>query len=645
MPSIAATMAGRRTWSAAFGATAALVAAVGLGAIAGCSAAGAPTQRPAATVVAGEVDWEPWSKASFERARAEHRLILVNVVATWCHWCHVMEETTYRDPEVAALLRDHFTTIRVDSDARPDVAERYREWGWPATGVLSPDAQPVLELRGYQEPRGFAARLRQLVADRDRGALRHRVVEAAPPSREHRALDAIRTQVTAQLDRYYEPELGGWGKEQRYPAPGPIEHAFVRARVDDDAASATQALTTLASAAKLIDPVFGGMYQYSVGGDWDHPHFEKITAIQAGAIRSFAYAHRLTGDDRWLGHARDVARYMTTMMCAPDDGFYTSQDADLRREGAPTVLGATYYAADEAGRRAMGIPRIDTEVYADLNGMMIEALCDLFAASGDRALLEQAQRTARRLLETHADPSGAFRHRAADGDGRLYLRDQVAMGRGLLALYRCTGDAAWLAHAERVAAFMLASLRDADTGAFFAHTLDPDAVGVFARRRTPHEENGLAARMLAALHRVVDGDGSTPTPYLAAAERALASLGDPTRVADEGRIVGQYALGLQEVTMATVDVTIVGDLATPGTAALLTAALRYPEPRAVVEVGRPGDRYPDLGKPAAYLCTASACSTPITRPERFAATADAFLRTSLPPRRAPEPPRAAIMRP
>jgi uncharacterized protein YyaL (SSP411 family) len=613
------------------------MAAMLLGVLVGCAAPVAATRGPEASAVVGEVVWQPWSKASFERARTEQRLILVNVVATWCHWCHVMEETTYRDPEVAALLRDHFTTIRVDSDARPDVAERYREWGWPATGVLSPDAQPVLELRGYQEPRGFAARLRQLVADRDRGSLRHREADDPAPPREQRALDAIRVQVAAQLDGYYEPAQGGWGKQQRYPAPGPIEHAFVRARIDDDPASAAQALTTLASAAKLIDPVFGGMYQYSVGGDWDHPHFEKITAIQAGAIRNFAWAHRLTGDARWLTHARDVARYMTTMMRSDDGGFYTSQDADLRREGAPAVLGAEYYAVPSAaGRRALGIPRIDTEVYADLNGMMIEALCDLHAASGDREPLEQAEVTAQRLLETHADPGGGFRHRAVDPEARLYLRDQVAMGRGLLALHRTTGDPAWLAHAERVAAFMLASLRDPESGAFFVHTVDPDAVGVFARRRTPYEENGLAARLLAALHRATDGDGTIPTPYLAAAERALESLGDPARVADEGRIIGQFALGLQEVTMPTLDVTVVGKLAAPDTRALLAAALRYPEPRAVVEVGRPGDRYPAIGKAAVYLCTATACSTPITRPERFAAAADAFLRTSLPPR-APAP--------
>lgn len=143
--------------------------------LAGCARADVPTtEAPAATHVGGELAWADWSKASFDRAKQDNRIILVNVVATWCHWCHVMEETTYVDPDVLSLLRDHFVTIRVDSDARPDVAERYRQWGWPATGFLSPDARPVLELRGYQNPKAFAAMLRGLVAGRDRRALAHR---------------------------------------------------------------------------------------------------------------------------------------------------------------------------------------------------------------------------------------------------------------------------------------------------------------------------------------------------------------------------------------------------------------------------------------------------------------------------------------
>jgi hypothetical protein len=600
------------------------------GAFSGSACAHAPRDRTTAIVApAGSIAWAAWDKASFAQAKHENRLILVNVVATWCHWCHVMEDTTYEDPEVRELLRRHFVTIRVDSDARPDVAERYRDWGWPATGVLSPDAMPVVELRGYQQPRAFAKLLRGLVADRDRGQLAHREIAAPKAAAKDVALDAIRVRTAARLDHFYQADTGAWSKQQRYPAPGPIEHALVRAMIDDDAASAKQATTTLGSALALIDPVFGGMYQYSTDGDWQHPHFEKITAIQAGAIRNYALAYRFDGDVRWLRAAKDVARFMTTMMHDAERGFATSQDADLRVPGKPAVLGADYYAKDEVGRRALGVPRIDDAAYADLNGMMIEALCDLYAASGEREYLDIALATARTIVRTHGTKAGAFRHAATD-TGLVYLRDQIAMGRAMLALARTSGDASWLDHAERTAAFMLASLQD-DAGGFFAHTADPDAVGVFAQRRKPLEENGTAARFLAALHRHRDGDGGGETPYLAAAERALRSLGDTQTIEAEGQIIGHYLLGLREVTMPTVDVTVVGDLGKGDvTAALHAAALRLAEPRAILEVSRPGDRYPDIGKPAVYLCTEAACSTPITKPEKLGELADAFIRTSLP---------------
>ena len=122
----------------------------------------APTVAPTAHA---ETVWRGWEPAVFAAAKSERKIILVDVIASWCHWCHVMDEETYADPEVAALLAEHFVAIRVDSDARPDVAERYADWGWPATAFLTSDARPVLELRGYQDPREFAALLRRLVAD------------------------------------------------------------------------------------------------------------------------------------------------------------------------------------------------------------------------------------------------------------------------------------------------------------------------------------------------------------------------------------------------------------------------------------------------------------------------------------------------
>jgi len=599
----------------------------------GCAArADAPAPTPPAPAAhGGETLWASWSAEAFEQAEAENRIILINVVASWCHWCHVMDEETYANPAVAALLREHFVTLRVDSDARPDVAERYRAWGWPATAVLSPTAQPVLELRGFQEPAEFASLLRELVAERDAGNLRRKSrARAKPVAAGSSDLEVLRVAALTQLDGYYESTEGGWGQKQKYPFSEPLEHALWRQRLHGATAWRENANKTLTGQARLLDPVWGGMYQYSLRGDWDHPHYEKITAIQAGALTSFAIGARVTSDPRWLDSAQQVRSYMNTFMRDADGGYATSQDADYRPERGEAVPGIEYYAMPDDRRRALGTPRIDANVYADLNGLMIRGLVELSIAADDPAPLEDALTATRRLLETHQDESGLFRHGPSDDPQSLrHLRDQAAMLWGLMALHRATADDAWAREATTVADAMLLALQDPDTGGFFAHTPDPAAVGILAQRRMPLEENALAARGLLRLHRAVNEHGTKETPYLEAAKRAVQAVA-PLRKG-EGRIIGTYVLALEELTQPSVDITVVGPAGDPATDALHRAALRYPEPRGNVERSLPAERYPEIGTPAVYLCTANSCSAPIKDAESFAERADAVLEQSLPP--------------
>ena len=118
---------------------------------------------PTAAFASGNsaVTWQGWSADLFARAKAEKRFILLDMEAVWCHWCHVMDETTYRDAEVGDELRQRFVAIRVDIDERPDIADRYGDWGWPATILLSPDAEELGKFRGYLPPE----KLREILAE------------------------------------------------------------------------------------------------------------------------------------------------------------------------------------------------------------------------------------------------------------------------------------------------------------------------------------------------------------------------------------------------------------------------------------------------------------------------------------------------
>lgn len=589
---------------------------LGLALLLGCGGA----SRPAPAHGAGAEDpaWHEWSREAFERARAEDRPILLSVQAGWCHWCHVMNDVTYRDPEVLERL-EGFVLIRADGDARPDLAERYRRYAWPATVFLSPDGTRILALRGYRPPERFGEILDEVLVAHETGS----VLEEEAGASEEPAEDlmALRDRLLTQLDAMYDPEAQGWGRRQRYPFAAPVEHAFFRAAVRGETAWRDRALASLERYARLIDPEWGGMYQYSEGGVWDRPHFEKIMAVQAGAIRAFAEAYRASGDPRWLEHAERIHLYLRTFLRARDGAFYVSQDADLGGHGepGPHLAGAEYYALSSDERRALGMPRVDTHVYAGANGQAIEALAALHLASGRIGPLRDAVRAAERVLETHRRRSGLFVHDPEADDPRRYLTDQAHVLAGLLALHQATSDGRWLEEARRLADATIAHLR-AEDGGFSSHTEDPVAGALFEERRVPITENGVAARALLALARLTEDER-----YRAEAEAALRAAGRPEELRRMGRMVGEYLLALETLDAGHVVLSVVGP-DDERTRALHEAAVRFYDPTRLVELGRPGaSRYPYPGEPAIFLCTGEACSMPVTDPAALADAAQRFL--------------------
>jgi len=494
--------------------------------------------------------WATWSQESFERARREGRFILLDGAASWCHWCHVMDETTYLDPEIGRILRDRFVAIRFDVDEHPDLAERYIDWGWPATILLTPDAREIGKYRGYLPPDEMRSILQEI--DRAAAALEpeKKAVQPADRPASLEALGWVAGRVNLDMDRYWDGQEGGWGRPQKVPLGANVQ-VELRRGARGDAGALKRAVYALEQQRALIDPVWGGIYQYSVGGTWKDPHFEKLMYYQASNLEAYARAYAATKNEALLADARKIAGYLNTFLSNAEGAFLVSQDADVgghdRRERF--VDGHVYYKMGDAERRVHGIPRVDDSVYGHENGLAIAAMCALYEATRDAAVLARARKAADLLMKTHVLPDGGVRRPTREGGERKvrFLADHAALGYGLarLAAVMGTGDAAMAGYREaagRIAAAMDRDLGDPETGAWFATTPDPAAAGVFSRRERTHAHNVLGARLHAALHRLTGDEALRDR-----GRRTLAGISSARALRDQGRMVGEYLLALDEL--------------------------------------------------------------------------------------------------
>src|SRR5260370_33382017 len=112
---------------------------------------------------APKIQWVSWSDDVFARAKKENRFVLLDLEAVWCHWCHVMDEMSYSDPDVISLIGQRYIAVRVDQDSRPDISNRYEDYGWPATVVFNTDGSEIVKRQGYIPPRPMARMLRAVI--------------------------------------------------------------------------------------------------------------------------------------------------------------------------------------------------------------------------------------------------------------------------------------------------------------------------------------------------------------------------------------------------------------------------------------------------------------------------------------------------
>jgi len=554
------------------------------------------------------IEWREWSDDIFAQAKKQNRFVLLDLGAVWCHWCHVMEEITYRDPKVIALINSRYIAVRVDQDSRPDLSNRYEDYGWPATIVFNTDGSEIVKRQGYIPPKPMASLLQAIIDDPSPGP--SIVAEATlEPNKDGDLTQAERDGLRKVLRDSYDPKNQGWGTVHKYLNSDIIEYCRAEAmRGDHDAERMARA--TLDAQRQLIDPIWGGVYQYSTDGDWKHPHFEKIMSIQAENLRTYAQSYVFWNEPSYLDTAKKIRRYLENFLKSPEEAFYTSQDADL----VPGEHSADYFALSDAARRARGIPRIDKHIYARENGWASNALAVLYGVTGDENALTEASKAVEWIIANRSLPDGGFRH-DAQNDGGPYLGDSASMARAFLTLYAVTADRKWLSRAEKTAAFIEANFKG-DIG--YIAFVQPLA-GVLSPRPQV-DENVAIARTMNML-----GHYTGNTRYHDMARHALRFVSAPSVGDHQGFEVAGILLAGQELNTPPLHLTVVGRKDDPAARALFHAAVGHRVSYKRVEwwdaregkLPNPDVEYPQFDKAAAFVCTDRSCSAPIFDPVKI----------------------------
>ncbi len=390
------------------------------------------------------IDWYPWSEEAFEKAGRESKPVFLSSGAQWCHWCHVMARESFEDEEVARLLNEHFISIKLDRDERPDVDRRYQQvtavmghgGGWPLSIFLTPEKKPFFGGTYFPPEAGFGrpgfkdilrtvSRLYREKKD-EIDAYGAELVEMLKPgpSPAGKADESMVHSCVRQILVEYDGKYGGFGTAPKFPMSGALELLINRFFLTKEERLGDAVKKTLFNMAKggIHDHLGGGFHRYSTDQEWLIPHFEKMADDNAWLLRNYTDAYAVFGEPRFREVAEGILHFFRTDLSDPSGGFYASQDADVSPEDEggyftwtdgdfKAVLDETGYAVLSAyflhGKGAMHhdaskkvlFTAFPAEEIAKRLGMELRTVEGIIG-EGKRKLLEARRRRQRPFVDT-----------------------------------------------------------------------------------------------------------------------------------------------------------------------------------------------------------------------------------------------------
>ncbi|HEU5125259.1 MAG TPA: thioredoxin domain-containing protein [Verrucomicrobiae bacterium] len=301
------------------------------------------------------VDWFAWNEEAFEKARRENKPIFLSIGYSTCHWCHVMERESFEDEKVGAFLNEHFVSIKVDREERPDVDKIYMTFvqattgsgGWPMNVFLTPDRKPFYGGTYFPPDNrhgrpGFLSLLQHIqqlwttrrddldASAEDVHARLEQMAAVDQPAGDSVLNEAVLRQAGTLFKEHYDPRHGGFGGAPKFPQPSQPQFLLRYAKRFGDLNAIRMVRHTCErmAAGGINDQLGGGFSRYSVDAEWLVPHFEKMLYDNAQLVPLYLETFLVTGEAQFAKVARDILNYISRDMTHPDGGFYSAEDAD-----------------------------------------------------------------------------------------------------------------------------------------------------------------------------------------------------------------------------------------------------------------------------------------------------------------------------
>ncbi|MDY6874818.1 MAG: thioredoxin domain-containing protein [Chloroflexota bacterium] len=424
------------------------------------------------------VDWHPWGEEALQKAKDEGKPIFLSIGYSACHWCHVMAHESFEDERLAAILNEHFVSVKVDREERPDLDRIYMSavqaltgrGGWPMSVFLTPDGQPFYGGTYFPPmPRyGMPSFAQVLLSVAD--AWRNRRQELVEGGRQ--LVNAIERQMAAtggvegedvkretldtafeSLKRGFDEIHGGWGAAPKFPQPMVLEFLLRYHHATGESQARHMVVSTLEAMARggMYDQIGGGFHRYSVDDHWRVPHFEKMLYDNAQLARVYLHGWQVTGNPFHRTIAEEILDYVVREMTGPSGGFYSTQDADSEgQEGkffvwTPDEIRAVL--GDEADRfvEAYGVT-----ARGNFEGKNI---LELKGSLEERGALAEARRRLFEARESRVHPGR---------DDKVLTSWNGLMLAAFAEAARVLGREDYRRVAERNASFLLSEVRMAD---------------------------------------------------------------------------------------------------------------------------------------------------------------------------------------